>query len=54
MAPTSTTQGFLGIATSFSTISALEGTAADPDLAFQHLLENLSPGAPFQLRLGGV
>jgi hypothetical protein len=54
VAPTSTAQGFLGIATSFSTISALEGTAGDPDVAFQHLLENLSPGAPFQLRLGGV
>ncbi len=29
-------------------------TTTDPDVAFQHLLENLSPGAPFQLRLGGV
>jgi hypothetical protein len=54
VAPTSTTQGFLGIATSYSTIAALEGTTTDPDVAFQHLLENLSPGAPFQLRLGGV
>jgi hypothetical protein len=54
VAPTSTTQGFLGLATSFSTISALEGPATDPDVAFRHLLENLSPGAPFQLRLGGV
>jgi hypothetical protein len=54
VAPTSTTQGFLGMATSFSTISVLEGHPSDPDVAFQHLLENLSPGAPFQLRLGGV
>jgi hypothetical protein len=54
VAPTSTTQGFLGMATSFSTISALEGSVADPDVAFQHLLESLSPGAPFQLRVGGV
>ncbi len=54
MAATSRSQGFLGIATSFSTISALEGSVAEPDVAFQHLLENLSPGAPFQLRLGGV
>jgi hypothetical protein len=54
VAPTSTAQGFLGMATSFSTISVLEGRPTDPDVAFQHLLENLSPGAPFQLRLGGV
>ncbi len=54
IAPTSTAQGFLGMATSFSTISALEGGPSDPDVAFQHLLENLSPAAPFQLRLGGV
>lgn len=54
VAPSSTAQGFLGMATSFSTISVLEGHATDPDVAFQHLLENLSPGAPFQLRLGGV
>jgi len=54
VAPTSTTQGFLGIATSFTTISALEGPAADQDVAFQNLLRNLSPGAPFLLRLGGV
>ncbi|HEY3773748.1 MAG TPA: glycosyl hydrolase family 79 C-terminal domain-containing protein [Solirubrobacteraceae bacterium] len=54
VAPTSTTQGFLGLATSFSTIAALEGTTTDPDVTFQHLLENLSPGAPVQLRLGGV
>jgi hypothetical protein len=50
---TSTTQGFLGIATSFSTIPALSGPAADPDTPFVNLLRNLSPGAPAVLRLGG-
>lgn len=54
VAATSTTQGFLGLASSFSTISVLAGPAGDPDIAFQHLLTNLSPGAPFVLRLGGV
>jgi hypothetical protein len=49
----STTQGFLGIATSFSTIPALSGPAADPDTPFVNLLRNLSPGAPAVLRLGG-
>jgi hypothetical protein len=50
---TSTAQGFLGIATSFSTIPALSGPAADPDTPFVNLLRNLSPGAPAVLRLGG-
>jgi hypothetical protein len=50
---TSTTQGFLGIASSFSTIPALAGPAADPDTPFVNLLKNLSPGAPPLLRLGG-
>jgi hypothetical protein len=54
VAPTSTTQGFLGLATSFSTIPVLSGSATDPDIPFRTLLKNLSPGAPFQLRLGGV
>jgi hypothetical protein len=54
VAATSTAQGFLGIATSFSTIPVLSGSAADPDIPFRTLLRNLSPGAPFQLRLGGV
>ncbi len=54
VAPTSTTQGFLGLATSFSTLPVLSGSASDPDLAFRNLVRNLSPGAPFQLRLGGV
>jgi hypothetical protein len=51
---TATTQGFLGIATELSTIPTLAGPAAAPDIPFRHLLENLSPGAPFLLRLGGV
>ena len=50
---TSTTQGFLGIATSLSTIPALSGPPADPDTPFLNLLRNLSPGAPVLLRLGG-
>ena len=54
VAATSTTQGFLGLATSFSTIPVLAGSPSDPDLAFRALLRNLSPGAPFLLRLGGV
>ena len=53
VAPTSTAQGFLGIATELTTIPALSGSAADPDTPFVHLLSNLSPGAPFVLRLGG-
>src|SRR5579875_1834512 len=52
--PTSTAEGFLGISTSLSTISVLSGPAADPDTPFIHLLANLSPGAPFLLRMGGV
>ena len=31
----------------------MSGTAADPDTPFVRLLSNLSPGAPFLLRLGG-
>lgn len=54
VAATSTAQGFLGIATELTTIPRLSGSAADPDTPFIHLLSNLSPGAPFLLRLGGV
>jgi hypothetical protein len=53
VAATSTAQGFLGIATEFTTIPTLSGPPADPDTPFLHLLRNLSPGAPFLLRLGG-
>jgi hypothetical protein len=53
VAPTSTAQGFLGVATELTTILRLSGSAADPDTPFVHLLSNLSPGAPFLLRLGG-
>ena len=53
VAATSTAQGFLGIATELTTITALSGSAADPDTPFIHLLGNLSPGAPLLLRLGG-
>jgi hypothetical protein len=51
---TSTARGFLGIATELTTIPTLSGSAADPDVPFLNLLRNLSPGAPFLLRLGGV
>jgi hypothetical protein len=54
VAPTSTTQGFLGISTGLTTIAALDGSAADPDAPFASLVRNLSPGAPPVLRLGGV
>jgi hypothetical protein len=54
VAATSTAQGFLGIATELTTIPALSGSAADPDTPFRQSLSNLSPGAPFLLRLGGV
>ncbi len=54
VAATSTAQGFLGIATELNTIPTLAGPAADPDAPFVQLLRNLSPGAPFLLRLGGV
>ena len=54
VAATSTAQGFLGIATELTTIPILSGSAADPDIPFLQLLKNLSPGAPFLLRLGGV
>jgi hypothetical protein len=54
VAAMSTAQGFLGISTSLSTITALSGSAADPDTPFVHLVKNLSPGAPSVLRLGGV
>jgi hypothetical protein len=53
VAATSTTQGFLGIATSLSTIPALSGSPDDPDTPFVNLLRSLSPGAPLLLRLGG-
>ena len=54
VAATSTAQGFLGIATELTTITRLSGSADDPDTPFLSLLKNLSPGAPFLLRLGGV
>ena len=54
VAATSTAQGFLGIATELTTIPTLSGSAADPDTPFVNVLRNLSPGAPFLLRLGGV
>ncbi len=53
VAPTSTTEGFVGVATEISSILALAGPASDPDKALVSLLRNLSPGAPFSLRLGG-
>jgi hypothetical protein len=53
VAPTSTTQGFLGLATELTSIPALAGPAADPDTPFVNVLRNLSPGAPPLLRLGG-
>jgi hypothetical protein len=53
VAATSTTQGFLGIATELNTILTLAGPATDPDTPFVNLLRNLSPGAPLLLRLGG-
>jgi hypothetical protein len=53
VAATSTAQGFLGIATELDTIPTLAGPTADPDTPFSNLLRNLSPGAPFLLRLGG-
>jgi hypothetical protein len=54
VAATSTTEGFLGISTSLSSITDLSGPAADPDTPFVHLVKSLSPGAPSLLRLGGV
>jgi hypothetical protein len=53
VAPTSKKQGFLGIATELSTVTSLSGTPADPDTPLVTLLKNLSPGAPFLLRMGG-
>jgi hypothetical protein len=53
VAPTSTAQGFLGIATELTTIRDLSGPAGDPDTPFVKLMSNLSPGAPPLLRLGG-
>ncbi|HET9074383.1 MAG TPA: hypothetical protein VFN48_07370 [Solirubrobacteraceae bacterium] len=53
VAPTSRQAGFIGVASEISTIPTLAGGAADPDHAFVNLLRNLSPGAPFLLRLGG-
>jgi hypothetical protein len=54
VAATPAAQGFLGIATELTTIPALAGPAGDLDTPFVNLLRNLSPGAPFLLRLGGV
>ncbi len=53
VAPTSRAQGFLGIASEISTITALSGTAEHLDTPFVNLLKALSPGAPFLLRMGG-
>lgn len=53
VAPTSTAQGFLGIAIELSTIPVLAGPATHPDTALVPLLRNLSQGAPLLLRLGG-
>ena len=53
VAPTSTSEGFVGVATEISAITSLAGLAGDPDKALVPLLRNLSPGAPFSLRLGG-
>lgn len=53
VAATSTSHGFLGIATSLSTIPGLAGPPGDLDTPFLNLLRNLSPGAPVLLRLGG-
>jgi hypothetical protein len=53
VAATSTSQGFLGIATELNTIPTLSGSPADPDTPFLNMLRNLSPGAPVLLRLGG-
>jgi hypothetical protein len=53
VAATSTTQGFLGISTSLSTVPALAGPPTDPDTPFVNLLKSLSPGAPPLLRIGG-
>lgn len=53
VAPTSTRQSFLGIATELGTIPGLSGSPGDPDTAFIGLLRSLAPGAPFLLRLGG-
>jgi hypothetical protein len=54
VAATSTAQGFVGVAAELSTIPVLDGSANDLDTPFVNLLRNLSPGAPFLLRLGGV
>jgi hypothetical protein len=53
VAPTSTQQGFLGIATELSTVTALAGSSSNLDTPYVQLLRNLSPGAPLLLRLGG-
>ncbi len=53
VAPTSTKQGFLGIATELSTVTSLSGTPTNLDTPFVTVLKNLSPGAPFLLRMGG-
>jgi hypothetical protein len=39
--PTSTTQGFLGLATSVSTIPGLAGSPTDPDTPFINLVKSL-------------
>jgi hypothetical protein len=53
VAPTSTAQGFLSIATELSTVITLAGSPSNLDMPFVQLLRNLSPGAPLLLRLGG-
>jgi hypothetical protein len=53
VAPTSITHGFVGIATSLTTIPALSGSPTDLDTPFLNLVRSLSPGAPPLLRLGG-
>lgn len=53
VAATPTAQGFLGIATELTSVTALAGSPAHPDTAFVRLLRNLSPGATPLLRLGG-
>jgi hypothetical protein len=53
VAPTPTAHGFLGIATSLSTIPGLSGPPTALDTPFIQLLKNLSPGAPPVLRIGG-
>jgi hypothetical protein len=53
VAATSSSQGFLGIATELGTINRLAGSPNNLDAPFVQLLKNLSLGAPLLLRLGG-